>query len=103
MSTPDLKEIMAQAQQMQKKMQAIQEELAKAEITGEAGGGFVKIIMTCRHEIRKILISDEAWKESHEILEELIIAAFNDAIRKVEKVSKERVLDLSKEMGLPTD
>lgn len=103
MATPDLKEIMAQAQQMQKKMQTIQGELAKTEITGEAGGGFVKIIMTCHHEVRKILISDEAWKESREILAELIIAAFNDAIRKVEKVSKERILALSKEMGLPTD
>lgn len=102
-NTPDIKEIMAQAQQMQKKMQAIQENLAKTEITGESGGGFIKITMTCRYEVRKILISDEAWKESHEILEELIMAAFNDAIRKVEKISKERVTELSKEMGLPTE
>ena len=101
MATPDLKQLMAQAQEMQKRMQEMQAQLAKTEVIGEAGGGLVKIIMTCSHEVRKILIAEEAWKEDREILEGLIIAAFNDAIRKAEKTSKERISALSKEMGLP--
>lgn len=101
MATPDLKEIMAQAQQMQKKMQEAQEQLGKIEVTGESGGGLIKITMTCRYEVKKMLITDEAWKEDREILEGLIIAAFNDAIRKVEKTSKGKILDIGKELGLP--
>lgn len=101
MSTPDMKDLMAQAQQMQKKMQEMQALLEKTEVTGESGGGLVKITMTCRHEVKKVMIADEAWKESHEIIEGLIIAAFNDTLRKVENTSREKIVNLGKEIGLP--
>jgi DNA-binding YbaB/EbfC family protein len=101
MSTPDLSQIMEQAKEMQKKMQNIQNQLADTEVVGESGGGLVKITMTCRHEVRKLFIADETWKEDREIFSELIIAAFNDAIRKSERESKHKISSLTKEMGLP--
>jgi len=97
MTQPNLKQIMEQAKQMQKQMEVMQKQLGTIEVIGESGGGIVKITMTCRHEVKKLDISAETWKEDQEIISGLIIAAFNDAIRKVEK----KILELTKGMGLP--
>jgi nucleoid-associated protein EbfC len=101
MTTPDLKQIMEQAKKMQEEMRHAQEELAKTEVTGESGGGLVKITITCEYETRKIVIAEETWKEDKEIIEGLIIAAFNNAVSKVKDTSRNKISALTKSMGLP--
>ena len=71
--------LMKQAQQMQEKMQKMQEELANAEVTGQSGAGLVSIVMTGRHDVRRVSIDDSLLQEEKEILEDLIAAAVNDA------------------------
>lgn len=100
---PNLGELMQKAQEMQQRMQSAQDELSRMEIVGEAGGGIVKVVMTGRHDARKVIIEDVAMTESKEILQDLIAAAINDATRKVEKASQRKIVDLTKDMGLPTD
>ncbi len=100
---PNLQELMAKAKEMQEKMQQAQDELSKTELTGESGGGLVKITMTGRHDAVKVTLSDEVLKESKEILEDLIAAAINDTTRKVEKASQSKIIDLTKNMGLPAE
>ncbi|WP_440995509.1 YbaB/EbfC family nucleoid-associated protein [Arhodomonas sp. SL1] len=92
--------IMKQAQQMQEKLQQAQEELQQMEITGEAGGGMVQVVMTGRHEVRRVSI-DESVYEDREMVEDLVAAAFNDAAQKLERVSKEKMEGFSQGMGLP--
>ena len=75
-------QLMKQAQQMQEKMQKAQEELQNIIVHGESGGGMVKISITCKNEIKKIDIDDSLFSEERDMLEDLLIAAFNDAIRK---------------------
>lgn len=101
MPTPDIKQLMEQAKEMQKRMSSMQEQLGKVEVIGESGGGLVKITMTCQREVKKLVLADETWNEDREIIAELIIAAFNDAMRKVDKESKGRISALTKEIGLP--
>ncbi len=93
--------LMKQAQQMQEKMQKMQEELANAEVTGESGAGLVKITMTGRHDVRKVEIDDSLMQEEKEILEDLLAAAVNDAVRKVEQASKDKMAELTAGMPLP--
>jgi len=102
MAEPNLTELMKKAQEMQKKMQWIQHELTSTEINGEAAGGIVAVVMNGRHEVKKVVISDEAWKEGKQIVSDLIAAATNDAVRKVEQVSQEKMMKLTKDLGLPT-
>ena len=75
-----LGQLMKQAQEMQENMQKAQDELASLEVTGEAGGGMVKVLMTCKHDVRRLEIEDGLLEDDKEILEDLIAAAFNDAI-----------------------
>lgn len=98
---PNLNELMKQAQEMQAKMQVAQNELADKEVTGEAGAGLVKIIMTGRHDVIKVAIDDEVLQEDKEILEDLIAAAVNDAARKVEAMSQDKLSVLTSSMGMP--
>ena len=77
--------LMKQAQQMQEKMQRMQEEVAKIEITGESGAGLVKVTMTGKHEVRRLMIDDSLMSDDKEMLEDLIAAAVNDAVRRVEQ------------------
>ena len=92
--------LMKQAQDMQKNMQAAQEEIAKMEVTGESGGGMVKVVMTGKHELVKVTI-DDSLMDDKEMLEDLFAAAVNSAVRNVEDVSKEKMGGLTAGMELP--
>lgn len=96
-----LGQIMKQAQKMQEKLQKAQEELASLEVQGESGGGMVKVTMTCRHQIKGIDIDDALVGDDKEMLEDLLAAAFNDAIRKVESTTQERMSGMASGLNLP--
>ncbi len=93
--------IMKQAQQMQANMAKLQEELARTEVTGQAGGGMVSVIMNGRHEVRRVSIDPSLLGDDKEMLEDLIAAAVNDAVHKVESTSQERMAALTAGMNLP--
>ena len=93
--------LMKQAQQMQEKMQAAQEELAKTEITGQAGGGLVSVLMTGRHDVKRVQIDASLLREDKEILEDLLAAAVNDAVRKIEQNSQGKMSGMTAGMNLP--
>ncbi|WP_252179617.1 YbaB/EbfC family nucleoid-associated protein [Endozoicomonas sp. 4G] len=93
--------LMKQAQKMQEDMQRIQEELANAEVTGESGAGLVKVVMTGRHDVKDVQIDPSLMEEDKEMLEDLLAAAVNDAVRKVEENSKDKMGGLTSGMGLP--
>ena len=101
----NIQQLMQQAQrmqeQMQKQMQKSQEELAKTELQGEAGAGLVKVIMTGQHDLKRVSIDDSLLTEDKEILEDLIAAAVNDAVRKVEALSKEKMAGATAGINLP--
>ncbi len=101
MKLGNMNELMKQAQAMQEKMQKMQEEVAKLEVTGESGAGLVKIIMNGRHDVRSVNIDNSLLSEDKEILEDLIAAAINDAVRKVETNSQEQMQKLTGGMQLP--
>lgn len=86
--------MMKQAQQMQANMEKAQQELALMEVTGQAGGGMVKITMTGKHDVKRVSIEDALFQDDKEMLEDLIAAAVNDAVRQVEKNSQERMAGL---------
>ena len=94
-------QLMKQAQQMQEKMQKAQEELQNIIVHGESGGGMVKISITCKNEIKKIDIDDSLFSEERDMLEDLLIAAFNDAIRKAEKKTQESMSGMTSGLNLP--
>ena len=96
-----LGQIMKQAQKMQEKLKKAQEELASLEVVGESGGGMVKVTMTCRHEIRGIQIDDNLVGDDKEMLEDLLAAAFNDAVRKVESKTQEHMSGMTAGLNLP--
>lgn len=95
--------IMKQAQAMQENMQKAQEELAAMQVTGESGGGMVKLVMTCRHDVKSVEIDPELMGdvEDKEILEDLVAAAMNDAVRKVEKTTQEKMSGLTGGLNIP--
>jgi DNA-binding YbaB/EbfC family protein len=93
--------LMKQAQQMQADMQKAQQEIANLEVTGESGGGLVKVTMTGRHEARRVEIDDSLVADDKDMLEDLIAAAINDASHKVEAVTQERMAGLTAGMNLP--
>ena len=93
--------LMKQAQQLQANMQKAQEELARLEVTGESGGGMVKGVMTGKHEVRRITLDDKIVGDDKEMLEDLIAAAVNDAVNKIEAETRERFSGMAGGMGLP--
>ncbi|RRQ22771.1 YbaB/EbfC family nucleoid-associated protein [Thiohalobacter thiocyanaticus] len=93
--------IMKQAQQMQANMEKAQQELANVEVTGQAGGGMVSVVMTCRNEVRRVNIDDSLIGDDKEMLEDLIAAAMNDAVHKAEATTQEKMSGLTAGMGLP--
>ncbi|MGI5309423.1 YbaB/EbfC family nucleoid-associated protein [Rheinheimera sp. WS51] len=93
--------IMKQAQAMQEKMQKAQAEIAAMEVTGEAGAGLVKITMLGNHNVRRVSIDDSLLEDDKEMLEDLIAAALNDAVRRVEETSKEKMGSVAGGMQLP--
>ncbi len=93
--------IMKQAQAMQENLRKAQEQLAGIEVVGSAGGGLVNVTMTCRHDIRRVQIDPGLLQEAAEVVEDLIAAAMNDAVRKAEKTSQEKMAGLTAGLGLP--
>ncbi|MHA7924533.1 MAG: YbaB/EbfC family nucleoid-associated protein [Marinobacter sp.] len=94
-------DMMKKAQKMQEEMQKAQEEIAKAEVTGEAGAGLIKVTMNGRHDVRKVDIDPSLMTEEKDILEDLLAAAVNDAVRRVEENQKEKMSGMMSGMGLP--
>ena len=93
--------LMKQAQELQANMQKAQQELAQAEITGQAGGGMVSVVMTGRHEVHRVSIDPKLLGHDKEMLEDLVAAAINDAVNKVEALMRERFSGLTAGMPLP--
>jgi len=93
--------LMKKAQKMQEDMQRAQEELANMEITGQAGGGMVKVVMTGRHDLKRVSIDDSLMSDDKEMLEDLIAAAVNDAVRQLEQTTQERMSGLTAGLNLP--
>jgi hypothetical protein len=94
-------QLMKQAQEMQASMKKAQEEMASITVVGESGAGVVRITMTCQHQVRAVEIDDAMVGDDKEMLEDLIVAAFNDAIRKVESTVQEKYSGMASGMGLP--
>jgi DNA-binding YbaB/EbfC family protein len=94
-------QLMKQAQEMQANMKKAQEEMASITVTGESGAGAVRITMTCQHQVQAVEIDDSLVGDDRDMLEDLIVAAFNDAIRKVEATVQERFAGMASGMGLP--
>jgi hypothetical protein len=93
--------LMKQAQKMQEDMQKAQEEIARAEVNGESGAGLVRITMNGRHDVKAVEIDPSLMEEEKEILEDLIAAAVNDAVRKVEQNTQEKMAKITSGMGMP--
>ncbi len=94
-------QLMKQAQQMQAEMQKAQEEIARMEVTGESGGGMVRITMTGKHDVRSIEIDDSLVGDDKEMLEDLLVAAFNDAVRRADNAVQERFAGIAGGLSLP--
>jgi DNA-binding YbaB/EbfC family protein len=97
----NVNDIMKQAQLMQEKMQQMQEEVARMEIRGESGGGLVSVVMTGRHDVKRVTLDPSLMKEDKEILEDLIAAAMNDAVRRTEQATQDKLSTVTGGMPLP--
>jgi len=93
--------LMQQAQKMQEDMQKAQEELANSEVTGEAGGGLVKVTMNGRHEVRRVQIDDSLVGDDKDMLEDLVAAACTDAAHRMEAHTKDRMANVTAGLSLP--
>ena len=93
--------LMKQAQKMQEDMQKAQEEVANMEVEGQAGGGMVKVVMNGRHEIRKVELDDSLMQDDKEMIEDLLAAAVNDAVRRVEQQTQEKMAGVTAGLNLP--
>lgn len=93
--------LMQQAQQMQENLQKAQQELAAMEVNGESGGGLVKVLMTGKREVRNISIDDSLVGDDKEMLEDLVAAAVNDAVRRVEKIKQEKMSGMTDGFQMP--
>lgn len=94
-------QLMKQAQEMQANMQQMQDEMASMSVTGESGAGVVRITMTCQHQVQAVEIDNALIGDDKEMLEDLIVAAFNDATRRVEKTVQEKYSGMAAGIGLP--
>ena len=101
MNKGQLAGLMKQAQQMQENMQRAQEELARTEVEGQSGAGLVRIVMTCRHDVKRVSIDPSLLADDRDMLEDLVAAAFNDAVRRAEATTQERLGSLTAGMPLP--
>jgi hypothetical protein len=101
MNKNQLAGLMRQAQQMQETMQRAQEELARTEVEGQSGAGLVKVVMTCRHDVKRVSIDPSLLGEDRDMLEDLVAAAFNDGLRKAEATSQEKLGSLTAGMPMP--
>ncbi len=97
----NISDLMQQAQKMQADMQKAQEELAKAEVLGESGAGMVSVVMTGRHDVKRVTIDPVVLSENKEVLEDLLAAAVNDAVRKVESHNQQAMSGLASGLNIP--
>ena len=97
----NLTQLMRQAQAMQANMQKAQDELASIEVEGSAGGGMVKVLVTCKHEVKRVTIESALLQDDKEMLEDLIAAAFNDARAKIEHTVQEKLSAVTGGLALP--
>ena len=93
--------LMKQAQKMQEDMQKAQQEVANMEVEGQAGGGMVKVVMNGRHEIRKVELDEALMQDDKEMIEDLLAAAVNDAVRRVEQQTQEKMSGVTAGLNLP--
>ena len=93
--------LMKQAQQMQDNMRKMQEQLATVEVEGQSGAGMVKVVMTCRHDVKRVTIDPSLLADDKDMLEDLIAAAVNDAVRRVESTTQEKMAGFTAGLGLP--
>ena len=93
--------LMKQAQAMQDNLKRAQEELARTEVEGQAGAGLVKVTMTCRHDVKRVAIDPSLLSEDKDMVEDLVAAAVNDAVRRVEATTQEKMAGLAGGMGMP--
>jgi len=93
--------MMKQAQKMQADMQKAQEEIANMEVEGQSGGGMVKVTMNGRHEVRRVELDDSLMEDDKEMIEDLLAAAVNDAVRRIEATSSEKMSGVTAGMNLP--
>lgn len=93
--------MMKQAQKMQADMQKAQEEIANMEVEGQSGGGMVKVLMNGRHEVRRVELDDSLMEDDKDMIEDLLAAAVNDAVRKIETTSSEKMSGVTSGMNLP--
>ena len=93
--------LMKQAQAMQDNMKKMQDQLASIEVEGQSGAGMVKVIMTCKHDVKRVTIDPSLVAEDKDMLEDLVAAAFNDAVRKAEATTQEKMSGVTAGMPLP--
>jgi hypothetical protein len=93
--------MMKQAQMMQENLRKAQEELAGIEVTGSAGGGLVSVVMTCRHDVKRVQIDAALLKDDKEVLEDLVAAAMNDAVRKAEDATQQKMSGITAGFNIP--
>ncbi len=93
--------LMKQAQQMQDNMKRVQEELGHIEVEGQSGAGLVKVLMTCKYNVRRVIIDPSLVAEDRDMLEDLVAAGFNDAVRKAEATTQEKMAAVTAGMPLP--
>jgi hypothetical protein len=91
---------MKQAQRMQEDLQKARDEITRLEVTGESGAGLVKVVMTGAHDVRRVTIDPSLFSEDRQMLEDLVAAAVNDAVRRVQQVTQERMSGLASGLGL---
>jgi len=96
-----LGDFMKQAQEMQERMQGMQAEIAALEVTGESGAGLVRVVMNGRHEVKRVMLDDGLLSEEKEVVEDLVAAACNDAVRRVDALQQEKMSGMAAGMGLP--
>ena len=94
-------QLMKQAQMMQENMRRMQEQLGRVEVEGQSGAGMVKVVMNCKHEVKRVVIDPSLFGDDKEMLEDLVAAAFNDAARRVESTVAEKMSGFTAGLGLP--
>lgn len=93
--------LMKQAQKMQEDLHKAQEQLADIEVEGQAGSGMIKVIMSCKHQVKRVTLDPSLLTEEKDMLEDLLVTAFNDAVQKVEQTSQEKMSGITAGMPLP--
>ena len=93
--------LMKQAQQMQENMRKVQEQLGQVEVEGQSGAGLVKVVLTCRNEVRRVSIDPSLLADDKDMLEDLVVAALNDGLRRAEQTSQERMAGVTAGLPLP--